>query len=278
MVQWTDWHFASWIVEGACPHDNRGKLKRWRDKVVKGYGPATYGDRIAGFYDDHYAQLTSDHPMIETLAKLAGGGRALELGLGTGRVALPLTSRGVAVDGIDASAAMTDRLRAKPGGAAIQVTAGDFADFAVTGRYSLIYVVFNTFFALLSQDDQVRCFANCAAHLEEGGGFLVEAFYPDLTRYVRGQNISATDVGTDHVSLDVTRHDPVQQHVSAQHIHITADGLKMYPVHLRYAWPGEMDLMARLAGMNLESRWGGWRGEPYTASAGMHISVYRKQV
>jgi SAM-dependent methyltransferase len=243
---------------------------------MKGYGPSTYGDRIAGFYDEHYEQLASDQPMIETLARLAGGGNALELGIGTGRVALPLTSRGVPVHGIDASAAMTDRLRAKPGGAAIQVTAGDFADVAVAGRYSLIYVVFNTFFALLSQDDQVRCFANCAAHLEEGGAFLLEAFYPDLTRYVRGQNVSAINVGMDHVLLDVTRHDPVQQHVSAQHIHITAEELKMYPVQLRYAWPSEIDLMARLSGLRLESRWGGWAGEPYTASAGKHISVYRK--
>jgi SAM-dependent methyltransferase len=243
---------------------------------MKQYGPATYGDRIAGFYDEHYAPLQDDHPMVETLARLAGGGCALELGIGTGRVALPLTSRGVPVHGIDASAAMADRLRAKPGGAAIQVTIGDFADAGVAGRYSLIYVVFNTFFALLSQDDQVRCFANCAAHLEEGGAFLIEAFYPDLTRYVRGQNVSATGVGVDHVTLDVTRHDPVLQHVSSQHIFITADGLKMYPVHLRYAWPSEIDLMAQLAGMKLESRWGGWRGEPYTASAGMHISVYRR--
>jgi hypothetical protein len=191
-------------------------------------------------------------------------------------VALPLVSRGVLVHGIDASAAMVDRLRAKPGGVAIPVTVGDFADVAVTGSYSLIYVVFNTFFALVSQDDQVRCVANSAAHLEEGGAFLIEAFYPDLTRYVRGQNVSVTDVGADHVSLDVARHDPVQQHVSSQHIHIMADGLKMYPVHLRYAWPSEIDLMARLAGLKLESRSGGWEGEPYAASAGMHVSVYRK--
>jgi SAM-dependent methyltransferase len=240
------------------------------------YGPATYGDRIAGFYDQHYTPLPNDHPMIDTLASLAGGGCALELGIGTGRVALPLTSRGVPVHGIDASAAMADHLRAKPGGATIPVTIGDFADVAVTGLYSLIYVVFNTFFALLSQDEQVCCVANCAAHLEEGGALLIEAFYPDLTRYVRGQNVSATDVSADHVSLNVTRHDPVQQHVSSQHIHITADGLKMYPVHLRYAWPSEIDLMARLARLKLENRWGGWRGEPYVASAGMHVSIYRK--
>jgi hypothetical protein len=171
---------------------------------------------------------------------------------------------------------MLARLHAKPGGAAIPVTIGDFADVAVTGHYALIYVVFNTFFALASQDDQVRCVANCAAHLEEGGAFLIEAFYPDLRRYVRGQNVTATDVGADEVLLDVTRHDPVGQRVSTQHIHIAADGIKMYPVQLRYAWPSEIDLMARLAGLKLESRSGGWRGEPYVASAGMQVSVYRK--
>jgi SAM-dependent methyltransferase len=243
---------------------------------MKQYGPATYGDRIAGFYDEHYAALPSDHPMIETLARLAGDGCALELGIGTGRVALPLASRGVLVHGIDASATMVARLRAKPGGDAIPVTIGDFADIAVADRYSLIYAVFNTFFALMSQDDQVRCIASCAAHLDEGGAFLVEAFYPDLTRYARGQNVSAADVGVDHVSLEITRHDPVQQHVSSQHIRLTTNGLEMYPVNLRYAWPTEIDLMARLAGLRLESRSGGWRSEPYTASAGVHVSVYRK--
>src|SRR5262249_30719607 len=141
---------------------------------------------------------------------------------------------------------------------------------------SLIYVVFNTFFMLRTQDDQIRCIANCAARLEEGGVFLVEAFYPDLTRYTGGGNVSARDAGADHVLIDVTRHDPVLQQVSSQRIQITADGLKMYPALLRYAWPSEIDLMARLAGLKLESRWGGWRGESYTASAGMPISVYRK--
>jgi len=240
------------------------------------YGPATYGDRIAEFYDEQHAALAIDHPMIDRLTELAAAGPALELGIGTGRVALPLLSRGVAVHGIDASAAMVDRLRGKPGGAQIPVAIGDFADVPIAGRYALIYVVFNTFFALVSQDEQVRCIANCASHLEDGGALLIEAFYPDLARYARGQNVSATRVSIDHVSLDVTRHDPVRQHVTTQHIHFTAKGLNMYPVHLRYAWPSEIDLMAQLAGLRLESRCGGWRGEPYTAAAGMHVSLYRK--
>jgi SAM-dependent methyltransferase len=240
------------------------------------YGSTTYGDRIADVYDVHHPSLAITHPMVDTLVRLAGAGPALELGIGTGRVALPVLSRGVPVHGIDASEAMIKQLRAKPGGSAIPITIGDFADVAVAGRYSLIYVVFNTFFGLLSQDDQIRCVVNCASHLDEGGAFLIEAFYPDLTRYIRGQNVSATQVDTDHVSLDITRHDPVQQRVTSQQIHITADGLKMYPVRLRYAWPSEIDLMARLAGLRLDSRSAGWQGEPYTASSGMHVSVYRK--
>jgi hypothetical protein len=123
----------------------------------------------------------------------------------------------------------------------------------------------------------VRCFANCAQHLDERGALLIEAFYRDLTRYVRGQNVSAVHVDADRVSLDLTCHDPVQQIVTSQHLYITAAGFKMYPVRLRYAWPSELDLMARLAGLQLHSRSGGWRGEPYEAESGMHVSIYTKQ-
>jgi SAM-dependent methyltransferase len=245
--------------------------------IMDKFGPATYGERIAESYDELYPSSSNTHAMVETLAKLAGAGPILELCIGTGRVALPLASNGLTVHGIDASEAMIKRLQAKPGGASIFVTIGDFANVDVAGRYSLIYVVFNTFFALTSQDEQVRCFANCASHLDAGGTFLIEAFYPDLTRFTRGQNVSAIHVDTDCVSLDVTRHDPVQQVVTAQRLHITTGGLKMYPVQLRYAWPSELDLMARLAGLRLHSRSGGWRGEPYVAASGMHISIYTKQ-
>jgi SAM-dependent methyltransferase len=239
------------------------------------YEPATYGERIAEVYDDIYPSFSDSDAMIETLAKLAGTGPVLELGIGTGRVALALASHGVTVHGIDASQAMVKKLQAKPGGASIPVAIGDFADVDVTGRYSLIYVVFNTFFALASQDDQVRCFANCASHLDAGGALLIDAFYPDLTRYVRDQNVSAVHVDTDRVYLDVARHDPVQQAVTSQRIHITSGGLSIYPVRLRYAWPSELDLMARLAGLQLHSRVGSWQGDPYVAKDG-HISVYTK--
>jgi len=244
--------------------------------MTEKYQPATYGDRIADVYDEIYPSSSETDAMVDTLAKLAGPGPALELGIGTGRVALALASRGVAVHGIDASQTMIEKLQAKPGGASIPVAIGDFADVGVADQYALIYVVFNTFFALASQDDQVRCFANCASHLKAGGAFLIEAFYPDLTRFVRDQNVSATHVDTDCIHLDVTSHDPVLQVVTSQHIHITAGGLRMYPVRLRYAWPSELDLMGNLAGLRLHSRAGGWHGEPYEASS-MHVSVYTKQ-
>jgi SAM-dependent methyltransferase len=238
---------------------------------------AGYGERIAESYDELYPPLSTNDPMVESLAKLAGSGPVLELGIGTGRVALPLASNGLTVHGIDVSEAMIKRLQAKPGGASIPVTIGDFANVNVAGRYSLIYVVFSTFFALTSQEEQVRCFANCASHLDAGGTFLIEAFRPDLTRFTRDQNVSAVHVGTDCVFFDVTRHDPVEQVLTAQRLHVTTSGLKICPVQLRYAWPSELDLMATLAGFRLRSRSGGWRGEPYVAASGMHISVYTKR-
>lgn len=238
------------------------------------YGPETYGDRIAAAYDDLYAPLAETDAIVSVLADLAAGGPALELGIGTGRVALPLAARGVAVHGLDASEAMVERLRAKSGGAAIPVTLGDFADVNVPGHFALVYVVFNTFFALLSQEEQVRCFANVATHLTDDGAFLIEAFVPDLSRFVRGQNTAAVRVETDRVSLDASRHDPVNQRVTSQHVHLSAEGVRLYPVQVRYAWPSELDLMARLAGLELRTRWGGWRGEPFTAECISHISVY----
>jgi SAM-dependent methyltransferase len=240
---------------------------------VKGYDEATYGDRIADVYDAWYATLDPG-PAAATLAELAGGGRALELAIGTGRIALPLAARGVEVHGIDASARMVERLRAKPGGERIPVTMGDFAGVGVDGRYALIFVAFNTFFALETQDDQVRCFANVAAHLDEGGVFVLEAFVPDLARFDRGQRVSVSRVEADVVMLDAALHDPVEQRVSSQHVLIEADRVRLQPVAIRYAFPAELDLMARLAGLELRDRWGGWSREPFTDTSGSHVSVY----
>lgn len=240
------------------------------------YGPSTYGDRIADIYDELHGSMQDVQPTVSLLAELANGGRVLELAIGTGRIALPLLARGVKVTGIDASERMVAKLREKPSGNHIPVTIGDFANVSVEGAYSLIYVVYNTFFCLLTQDSQVRCFRNVAQHLATGGVFLVEAFAPDLTRFVRGQNLQTSRVTPDLVRLDASSHDPVAQHVSSQHVHITEDGVRLYPVEVRYAWPSELDLMAQLAGLRLRDRWGSWQKEPFTAVSTSHISVYAR--
>jgi SAM-dependent methyltransferase len=245
---------------------------------VSDYTADTYGNRAAVFYDAWVARRV-DHttePAAAFLAELAGDGTALELGIGTGRVALPLATRGVRVHGIDSSEAMVAQMRTKPGGEEIQVTFGDFADVSAVGRYRLIYVVFNTFFALLSQDDQLRCFRNVAAHLEPGGRFVIEAFVPDPTLYDRNQRVSTTRVETDRVQLDAAQYDPVEQKVTSQHILIGKEGIVLLPVQLRFAWPSELDLMARLAGLKREARFGGWQGESFTAASATHVSVYSK--
>ena len=241
--------------------------------------PATYGDRMAEIYDEYHESLGAPEvvgPMVDTLAELAGGGPALELGIGTGRVALPLAERGIEVHGLDISGAMVAKLREKSGGADLPVTMGDFTQFALEERYSLIYIVFNTLFALPSQEAQVECFRSVARHLADGGVFLLEAFVPDPGRFDRGQRISAGIVENDRVTIDMGRHDPVTQTVASSHLYITPEGIRMYPVNTRYAWPSELDLMARLAGMRLRSRWADWRRNPFTAASTGHVSVYER--
>jgi SAM-dependent methyltransferase len=244
---------------------------------MKGYEISTYGDRIADVYDhwhDDSGYPFQTEESIELLAELAGRGPVLELAIGTGRIALPLAARGLEVHGVDASEAMVAKLREKPGGDAVPVTMGNFADVPVEGSYRLIYVVFNTFFALLSQGEQVRCFENVAAHLDGEGVFLLEVFVPDLARFDRNQRVSAFKVESDQIVVNVDEHDPVEQVVSSQHVELTEQGLHFYPVSIRYAFPSELDLMARLAGLELRERWADWRKEPFGSGSGRHVSVY----
>jgi SAM-dependent methyltransferase len=240
------------------------------------YRDSTYGDHIAGIYDELYEELFDKDEVVDVLADLAGDGPALELAIGTGRIALPLAARGIAVHGIDTSEAMVTKLRLKPGGDDIPVTMGDFADVAVDRDYPLVYVVFNTFFALRTQEDQVRCFANVARRLTPGGAFVVEAFFPDVARYDRGQRVHASSVQVDRLSLEASVHDPVKQTVQTQQVIFSREGTALYPVSLRYAWPSELDLMARLAGLDLRSRWGGWRGERVDPRTHKVVSIYTK--
>jgi SAM-dependent methyltransferase len=238
------------------------------------YGPPTYGDRIAGIYDEWHAPSSFEAAGIDFLAGLAAGGPALELGIGTGRVGLPLAERGVEVHGVDASPAMIERLRAKPGGDRIPVALADFADFDLEGRFALVFVVFNGFWALLTSERQVACFRAVARHLQPGGAFVIEAFVPDPGRFDRGQRIGALQVGSDRAIIEVSRHDAARQRVTSQLAELGPGGVRMFPVQVRYVWPSELDLMAQLAGMRLRERWGGWRQELFDDRSLRHVSVY----
>jgi SAM-dependent methyltransferase len=242
---------------------------------AEGYDAVTYGDRMADFYDELPTHPRDADDAAACLAELAGSGSALELAIGTGRVALPLARLGVPVSGVDVSEAMVEKLRAKPGGHEIPVTIGDFADVPVDGRFELTFVVYNTFFALVDQASQQRCFERVAAHLAPGGRFLIEAFVPDVTRFVRHQHIEVRHVGLDAAMLSVSRHEPAAQRVESLLLWLSADGTRTWPVRLRYAWPAELDLMAQIAGLRLEHRWGGWGREPFTDDSVKHVSVYR---
>jgi SAM-dependent methyltransferase len=239
------------------------------------YAAETYGDRIAAVYDDQYASRDPTSA-VAFLAARAGAGPVLELGIGTGRVALPLAATGLDVQGVDASAGMVEVLRAKPGGIAITVTIGDFASFDLGQRFSLVFVVFNTFFGLLTQEEQLDCFECVAAHLTPGGRFVMECFTPDLSRFDRDQRTGATAVELDEVRLDTSMHDSVQQVVRTQHVVIRDSGIEFFPVAIRYAWPSELDLMGRAAGLEREERYDGWDGRPFTGTTEAMVTVYRK--
>jgi SAM-dependent methyltransferase len=240
----------------------------------EGYDAAAYGDRIADVYDQLPTHPRDADAAVELLADLAGAGPALELAIGTGRLALPLAERGVSVSGIDASEAMVAKLRAKPGGDRIPVAIGDIADVPVDGRFALICVVYNTLFALLDLDAQRRCFERVADHLTPGGRFVVEAFVPDPSRFQRDQHVEVRHVGDDAVLLSVSRHDSATQRVESLLVRLGNDSIRTWPVRIRYSYPSELDLMAEAAGLRLEHRWSGWEREPFTGDSVKHVSVY----
>ncbi len=242
--------------------------------MMKDYEPImSFGDEVAKLYRD--LKRGDEIAAVEFLAQLAGDGPALELAIGTGRIALPLAERGMRVDGIDISAAMIDQLRARPGGDKISAVIGDFAGVPVPGTYHLIYVVWNTLFNLLTQEDQVKCFVNVANHLTEEGTFVIEAYVPAfLYRLRNDQYVEAEAVEVNEVRLDVLRHDAGKQMIEESHVSLSPAGIQLNPVVQRYAWPSELDLMARIAGLRLKNRWGGWSQEPFNSSSSMHVSVY----
>lgn len=236
-----------------------------------------FDEHVAGRYDTDEAEMFDPavvEPVVGLLAELARGGRALELGIGTGRIALPLSARGVPVHGIDLSSAMTDRLRAKPGAERIGLTYGDFARTPVAGTFTLAYLVFNTVMNLTSQDEQVACFRNVAAHLEPEGCFVVEVSVPRLQRLPAGESIQPFAVTPDRLGFD--EYDVANQGLVSHHYRVENGRLHTSSVPFRYVWPAELDLMARLAGMRLRERWSGWRREPFTSDSTQHVSVWEK--
>jgi len=235
-----------------------------------------WGPDVARRYDETSADMFAPEvvgPAVEFLAALAGDGAALELGVGTGRIALPLSERGVRVHGIDLSPAMVAELRSKPGAERIDVTIGDFASTRVEGEFSLAYVVYSTIMNLTTQEEQVACFRNVAAHLRAGGCFVVEVMVPELRRLPPGQSFVPFDVSPPHVGFD--EYDVVSQRLVSHHYGRRDDGLyERVSIPFRYVWPAELDLMAQLAGLTLRERWGGWGREAFTELSPDHVSVW----
>ena len=236
-----------------------------------------FGEPVAARYDESSADMFEPavvDPVVDLLAELAGAGAALELGIGTGRIAIPLSQRGVEVHGIDLSEAMVARLRAKPGAERIGVTIGDFATTRVEGRFSVAYLVFNTINNLTTQDEQVACFGNVAAHLAPGGCFVVEVGVPDLRRLPPGETIRPFAVTGTRLGFD--EYDVVTQGLISHHYTVTDGHLEVRSIPFRYVWPSELDLMARLAGMTPRGRWSGWRRQPFTDDSRTLVAVWEK--
>ena len=234
-----------------------------------------FDERVAAHYDERYASLADSavvDPIVSFLADLAHGGAALEFGIGTGRIALPLAQRGVLVHGIELSEAMAARLREKPGGERIAVTIGDFATTTVEATFSVVYLVANTIMNLTTQAEQVACFRNAAAHLEPGGRFTIEVGVPGLQRLPPGETFQLFDVSPTHIGFD--EYDVARQGLVSHHYWVTDGEVEVFSPPFRYVWPAELDLMAQLAGMTLRERWSGWQREPFTGDSTKHVSVW----
>lgn len=236
-----------------------------------------FGEHVAERYDESAADMfdpATVDPVVDFLAELASDGSALELGIGTGRIALPLAQRGIRVHGIDLSEAMVARLRAKPGADQIGVTIGDFATTTVEGRFSVAYLLFNTIENLTSQDEQVACFLNVAAHLQPGGCFVIEVGIPDLQRLPPGETVRPFTVTPERFGFD--EYDIAGQGLISHHYWMDHGRLETVSMPFRYVWPAELDLMARIAGMSLRERWSGWNRESFTSESRQHVSVWEK--
>jgi SAM-dependent methyltransferase len=242
---------------------------------MKSFDPAkSFGRTIAT--GDPYRLRGDEDATVAFLRELAGDGRALELAIGTGRIARPLAATGVRVEGIDISQPMVDVLRMQPGGTEIPVTMGNYRDVPMAGAYRLIYIVFNTIHNLLTQDDQVECFVNVAKHLTDDGTFVVEAIPHGALDLSGNQYVHAEAIELKEVRLDVARYDPVTQLLDESHVSLSPDGVRLFPIVTRHIWPSELDLMARIAGMRMRERFGGWDRRPYDGTSRNIVSVYER--
>ena len=242
---------------------------------MEGFDPLrSFGPDVAARYDED--ARGDERETVEFLAGLARDGPVLEFAIGTGRIALPLAEQGLRVDGIEQSNAMVDVLRAKAGGAQLAVTVGDMSTVALPDRYSLVYLIFNTIHNLLTQDAQVRCFENAARHLNDDGVFVLETGVPwDGPR--KGSYVDVIKLGLEEVRFSAYQYDAMTQILDTNHMRLTSAGIQMSPISLRLVYPGELDLMARIAGLQLRQRWGGWRQEPFTVDSRRHVSVYGRR-
>jgi SAM-dependent methyltransferase len=240
------------------------------------HDPTAYGTRAAADYDTVYGDTFDTDAAVDRLAHLSNGGPVLEWGVGTGRLALRLAERGIDVHGLDSSPEMLEILAAKPGGAQIETTLGDFTTTRVPGSFALVVLAINTLFALPDQEAQVRCFENAARHLRPGGRFVVEAWIPDIAAFSRNSSVSSREIGGDEVALVLADLLPATQQIRVTQVQISDRGCRLFPLQHRYAWPAELDLMARLAGLRLESRSVDWTGAPFDDLSMGHVSVFHK--
>jgi SAM-dependent methyltransferase len=239
------------------------------------FDPAEYGRSAARDYDKLHAGLDPS-AAVETLAGLAGGGPVVEFGIGTGRLALPLAERGLAVHGIDGSPEMAALLHSKPGGQEIPVVVGDFSQATAGNDFRLAVLALNTIYALPSQDAQVACFANAAGHLRPGGRFVIEAWVPDVGAFRNGRAVRPVQIHGGHVELEVAELHPAGQTMLTTKVHLSDSGVRLIPANHRYAWPSELDLMARIAGLRLLHRWADWNRAPFHDGSTAHVSVWEK--
>ena len=241
---------------------------------MENYDVSTWGERRAEVYDALHAGMETE-PVVAVLAELARGGRVLELGVGTGRLAIPLARRGHEVVGIDASPSMLERLTEHAAGTSVRGVLGDFADVEAEGPFSLVFVAYNTFFLLDSQDAQRRCLTNVAERLAPDGVLAIEVFIPFSVADKR-ESVAVHEVGSGHVLLNVIRHDPSRQLVDMQEIRVSEEGVKLYPSVFRYSWPSELDLLAELSGLRLCERWASWQRDPFGPTSRSHVSLYQR--